>query len=1010
MKILRKVMILIALIVISVGIFGVTTQYSKSVENVWESKREAVAYKENIQQYETENGMHTIYWMQGINPPKMTNDPNLLGTKGYFGKDVTGDFVTYQAEFQPGNGYFDYNKNLDLRGDEHPLCYLGSASNLISWWLEQNKVYVAEYINRLENTDIYGQYEGLYPIKPFDKKMWQEITSGPRIEVQNGYKAQKLGVSPLVTKYLKPYYYKKDVGYFDDMVIDFFFNGYDAIPTLDYPKPNTEENFVKDPRGGFFFPIFGKKKISQRLTGSQYSDYEYFNKNLRKLFAEGKGVSFGYEVNAIKAHAITVWGAEYDENNKLCRVFITDTDDFQPAKLGDEYWRGMVGFNTVADKNGKMCITNSTKINPEKPGNYVTKVITIDLAQDILKAKLADTLEPVKPTIVTEPKDSILALNSERIVKVEAKTEDAGFLEYEWYVSNDRNSKGTVIPRENKSTLKIDTKTLGVKYYYCVVKNIKNGKTAKTETSHFKVEVKDIEVVNAETPKISFNYNTVTVKQHSTPIFKVTASVNDGGTLSYQWYQANDNSAVNGRKLEGETRNVFYPPTNNVSNGLYYYCEITNTNMNENITGKQKVTVKTPYSKKIIIEPAELLNAAKPIIIEQPQNITVENSEKQITLSVSAKVSDGGKLSYQWYEVNSDYSEKIIVGETKNTFTPRLISGASTMYKCKITNTNNLVQNNKETSIFTDTVTVEVKGEILSNDCSIQSLKVSNSKLTPEFNKDVYIYNAIIPHKDNELNLNVVANPKATVTIDNPIINIGETKNVSIKVTAEDGSIKTYTIRVSRDTVHNYDKWEIVKNATCTENGQEKRKCIVCGNEEIREIEAKGHNWNTEWTIDKEATCNVEGSKSHHCKDCNAKKDETVISKTAHNYGKWKVISSKNNINTERRICSVCGQYEERQVTIIEEQKEDNNITSNNSNSNNSNTNINNNKNNEDKAENQEKVENNTVIKHEEIPSLNGESKKTEINKVAVIGTALALTVSIGGVLWYLIDKKRKIK
>ncbi|MBE6945571.1 MAG: hypothetical protein E7459_05735, partial [Ruminococcaceae bacterium] len=41
---------------------------------------------------------------------------------------------------------------------------------------------------------------------------------------------------------------------------------------------------------------------------------------------------------------------------------------------------------------------------------------------------------------------------------------------------------------------------------------------------------------------------------------------------------------------------------------------------------------------------------------------------------------------------------------------------------------------------------------------------------------------------------------------------------------------------------HSFGDWEVVKPGTCTENGQEKRTCTVCGATETREIIGGGHN------------------------------------------------------------------------------------------------------------------------------------------------------------------------
>ena len=915
MKHKKRCVIAIVLLIIIVSIAGgkirdieaFSAKYEKSQNN---SK---IVYQENMQTYEAEDGTHTIYWAQGITPPKMTNDKNLQGQKGYFSLENIEGYETYSAEFEPGKGYYDYNKNLDTRGDEHPLCYLGAASNLISWWLEQNQEYVNEYVRRLENTNIYGHIDGLYPVVPFNKTVWEEMRAQPGIELQQGYLAQKLGKSNLVTKLLSPYYYKKDDGYFADLVLDFFFNGYDAIPSLEYIEQNSEDKFHKDPRGGFFFPIFGKTRIAERLTGSQYNSYDYISKNLRKMFAEGKGVSFGYEVGALNAHAITVWGAEYDQNNNLRRVFITDSDDFQPAKKEDEYWRGMVGFNTVKDKNnGRLCLTNNTNITSSKPGNYINDIVTVDLAQDIWEERLRDESGPKDPQIIKELDDKIYAKGANVELEITAVSNDSGYLEYEWYVSDTKNSKGNKIVGENKNKIKINTKELGDKYYYCVVKNIKNGKAANTETKHAKISVQDIELVNAEAPKIDFKYGTIKFKQYAPPYYpevKVEASVSDGGTLSYQWFQALDNSATNGRKLEGETKPILYPPTNHATEGgLFYYCEVTNTN--ENVTGNSKTTVRTPYSKRVIIEARELIDAQEPLIMEEPIELNIKQFDKNKELKVEAKLFDGGTLSYQWYEVNPDYTTKLLKGETNPILRVDTSITGNKMYKCELINNNDKAKNNKEKRIFTRTVAVNISGEgNISHDNTLRDISLKNSKLEPEFDSKITEYKAYLEHGVDQLKLEAYANDNnAKVTIDNPIIYIGQTKDVKITVEAENHEIKIYTIKVTRSGEHDFNQWQITKKPTCTEKGSEKHVCKICGQEETREIPEKAHEFEKTWTIDKEATCQTEGSKSHHCKVCGEKSDITTIEKKAHEYGKW--IESENKEWKYQRTCRVCGEIE----------------------------------------------------------------------------------------------------
>ena len=52
-----------------------------------------------------------------------------------------------------------------------------------------------------------------------------------------------------------------------------------------------------------------------------------------------------------------------------------------------------------------------------------------------------------------------------------------------------------------------------------------------------------------------------------------------------------------------------------------------------------------------------------------------------------------------------------------------------------------------------------------------------------------------------------------------------------------------------------YGDWSIVREPTCTEPGEERHTCSVCGHEEARAVEAMGHDWEEGWTVDVEPTC-----------------------------------------------------------------------------------------------------------------------------------------------------------
>lgn len=86
-----------------------------------------------------------------------------------------------------------------------------------------------------------------------------------------------------------------------------------------------------------------------------------------------------------------------------------------------------------------------------------------------------------------------------------------------------------------------------------------------------------------------------------------------------------------------------------------------------------------------------------------------------------------------------------------------------------------------------------------SNDATLKSISINNGTLSPSFNSSTMDYNIEVPYEVSKLNINAVANDsKAKVSVSNPDLVEEETTKVTIKVTAENGSTKTYTINVKR--------------------------------------------------------------------------------------------------------------------------------------------------------------------------------------------------------------------
>ena len=114
---------------------------------------------------------------------------------------------------------------------------------------------------------------------------------------------------------------------------------------------------------------------------------------------------------------------------------------------------------------------------------------------------------------------------------------------------------------------------------------------------------------------------------------------------------------------------------------------------------------------------------------------------------------------------------------------------------------------------------------------------------------------------------------------------------------------------------HNWGDYVTVKEATCTEDGQQERTCKDCGEKQTKTIKA-GHKWG-EWQTVAEATCQAEGSRKHVCTVCNAEESE-VIEKTDHTWGEWETVTEAtcDAAGSRKHVCTVCG--EEASETVAE--------------------------------------------------------------------------------------------
>jgi len=186
----------------------------------------------------------------------------------------------------------------------------------------------------------------------------------------------------------------------------------------------------------------------------------------------------------------------------------------------------------------------------------------------------------------------------------------------------------------------------------------------------------------------------------------VTASVTDGGLLSYQWYEATaaEWDEGEGTPFAGATTAAFSPVT--AGEGIsQIYVKVTNTN--NNVQGAKTSFVKSDLVKIIVNDP---VNAVYPAISQEPENGIYEwiAGLDVETIPVTASSSDGGTLSYQWYSVNSYANEggTAISGANSESYKPSLTAAGTNYYYVVVTNTKTSVSGRNVSSITSNPVMV----------------------------------------------------------------------------------------------------------------------------------------------------------------------------------------------------------------------------------------------------------------------------------------------------------------
>ena len=180
--------------------------------------------------------------------------------------------------------------------------------------------------------------------------------------------------------------------------------------------------------------------------------------------------------------------------------------------------------------------------------------------------------------------------------------------------------------------------------------------------------------VNPQSPEITTAGGTLAYKVGETAeVLTITATVTDGGTLSYQW-QKSDSADGKYTAVSGADKKDFTPKTS-VAGTTYYKCVVTNT-LNE-----KTASIDSAIFTVTVIEAGE----ATPPEVSGTKEYTVEVNKEE-TLVVTAKSLDGGELSYKWSKSSGKETFEELADETKASLVIKPTETGTFYYKCEVTN------------------------------------------------------------------------------------------------------------------------------------------------------------------------------------------------------------------------------------------------------------------------------------------------------------------------------------
>ena len=353
-----------------------------SVGSVYDGSMDLSQIKSITATAEADAFANKTCWVYGVDAPDFPGVKNVTTYPLWTTQYPKGEWMRYdytsinldiesqKLTWKENCGWYDCNKTYEYDGaTDDNMCWAAAASNLLHWWLVNNK----KYIDKYDADPEYGQ--------ECQFKRPSEVFLPP---VLPNYASNKSEVFKFfINSFLNR------AGWCSSGV-NWFINGNTTNISAPFRDDKIQESF-----NGFFSDVFSKNDVI--AIDSRMMTKDNFNAMMKQAFTENKAIGVVvYDIVGASTgmHSMTIWGAEFDEEGNVAYVYYNDNNLPDQDPNGASLIRFAVTYQKRTDISSDEEYAYFTQL-PKPLGGVrssypISALILVDLRQDIWKKVFPD--------------------------------------------------------------------------------------------------------------------------------------------------------------------------------------------------------------------------------------------------------------------------------------------------------------------------------------------------------------------------------------------------------------------------------------------------------------------------------------------------------------------------------------------------------------------------------------------------------------------------------------------